>query len=127
MGDDNTKTSNLVKSVPNPTGKGGFQERPEDINRDGHWDPNMTFSYQYRKFNNMAVDEFKDWKDKNPQRTMVQELAWTAVFKARTEHKYLTEVANRTEGMPKQAIDMTQSGGIEIKFTEETNGTTDTT
>jgi hypothetical protein len=99
--------------IPNPTGRGGFREHPENRSPGGLWNPEMTFSFQYKKFNNMPVDDFKDWKERNPKRTMVQELAWGAVYKARTEHKYLQEISNRTEGMPKQATDIT-SGGEKI-------------
>lgn len=94
---------------PNPTGKGGFKDHPE-LRSPGVWNPEMTFSFQYMKFNSMSVEEFKDWKENHPERTMVQEIAWGAVFKARTEHKYLTEVTNRTEGMPRQSTDITSAG-----------------
>jgi len=116
----NDKTSNQVKKIPNPSGKGGFQERPEDINRDGHWNPEMVFSYQYKKFINMDIEIFKNWKEANPQRTMVQELAWGAVFKARTEHKYLQEVTNRTDGLVKQVIEnLSPTDNSVIKLLED--------
>jgi len=100
------KSSNLVRKLPNPTGKGGFQERPEDINRNGTWNPKMTFSHQYKRFLNMPVEEFRLWQKttKDTEKTMVEELAYIAVFKARTEFKERQEVTNRTEGMPKQEI-----------------------
>jgi len=101
---------NKPRKLPNPTGKGGFGDRPQDINRTGTWDPTMTFKYQYPYFNNMALDKFKDWIKSNPQRTVIQDIAWRAVAKARLEHKYLTEVANRTEGMPRQSTDLTSNG-----------------
>lgn len=105
-------TSNLDKKLPNPTGKGGFQERPEDINRNGTWNPKMTFGFQYRRFLNMPVDEFKKWQQETPEneRTVVEELAYTAVLKAKNVFKERQEIANRTEGMPKQSIDATSNG-----------------
>ena len=36
----------------NPTGKGGFGDHPENRNPGG-WNPDFTFSYQYRRFLNM--------------------------------------------------------------------------
>lgn len=95
----------------NPTGKGGFGDHPENRNPGG-WKPEYTFSYQYRRFMNMTVKEFKQWKDKtsDKEKTMVEELAYVAVLKARTEFKERQEITNRTEGMPKQSIDATSNG-----------------
>lgn len=109
MADNNTKdtiTTQPVKRVPNPTGKGGFGDHPENASPGG-WKPEYTFSYQYKRFLNMSVDEFKEWqtKTKDQEKTMVEELAYVAVFKARTEFKERQEVTNRTEGMPKQKIE----------------------
>jgi hypothetical protein len=97
------KTTQQV--IPNPTGKGGFGDHPENRNPGG-WKPEYTFSYQYKRFLNMPVDEFKEWQSKtsDKEKTMVEELAYIAVFKARTEFKERQEVTNRTEGMPKQEI-----------------------
>jgi hypothetical protein len=105
-------TSNQVNMNRNPTGKGGFGERPEDINRSGTWNPRMTFSFQCRRFMNMTVEEFKSWKEltADKDKTMVEELAYVAVLKARTEFRERQEVANRTEGMPKQSTDLTTNG-----------------
>jgi hypothetical protein len=47
------------------------------------------------------------WKENNPNRTVAQELAWNAAYKARTELKYLVEVTDRTEGKPTQTVNMT--------------------
>lgn len=60
----------------------------------------------------MSVDEFKEWqtKTKDKEKTMVEELAYVAVFKARTEFKERQEVTNRTEGMPQQKTDITTDG-----------------
>ena len=105
------QTSNLVKRVPNPTGKGGFQERPEDINRNGTWDPRLTFNHQYKRFLRMTVEEFTAWgkETDDTNRTNVEIIAWIAVGKARTDLKERQELANRTEGMPKQSLEIDQT------------------
>jgi hypothetical protein len=87
----------------------GFNVHPENQSPGG-WRPEYTFSYQYKRFMNMEVEKFKNWKDKNPDRTMVEEIAWNAVLKARGEYKYLQEVSNRAEGMPKQEV------GVQASF-----------
>lgn len=102
----------------NPTGKGGFRDHPENQSPGG-WKPDMSFSYQYKRFMNMDVEEFKNWKVKtaDKDKKMVEELAYVAVLKARGEFKYLTEVANRADGMPKQSTDIT-SGGDKLSKVE---------
>lgn len=100
----------MKQVIPNPTGKGGFGDHPENRGT-GTWNSEMTFSYQYKKFMNMEIEEFKKWKEKNPKRTMVQELAWNAVLSARNGNRSdRLEIANRTEGMPKQSTDLTSDG-----------------
>lgn len=118
MGDDNTKdlTSNQVKHIPNPTGKGGFKDHPEN-RADGKWDSKNTFSYQINRFKNMPVKEFLAWPETTPEdvRTMAEELAWKRVFESRKSLKDFKEVANRTEGMPKQSIEGKFDGlGIDV-------------
>lgn len=105
-------TSNQDNMNRNPTGKGGFQERPEDINRNGTWNPKMTFGFQYRRFLNMPVEEFKKWQKETPdeEKTVVEELAYIAVLRARNVFRERQEIANRTEGMPKQSLDATSNG-----------------
>lgn len=112
-------TTQQDKLVNNPTGKGGFGDHPENRNPGG-WKPEYTFSYQYKRFLNMDVKTFKEWKDKtsDKEKTMVEELAYVAVLKARSEFKERQEIANRTEGMPKQSNDLT-TNGEKIGITDE--------
>lgn len=97
--------------VINPTGKGGFQERPQDRSPGG-WKKEDSISYQYNLLQRLTVNGFKQWLTDNPddKRTMAQELAYQAVLKARKELNYLKEVTDRTEGKSPQAIDVTSGG-----------------
>ncbi len=121
MGDSDTKdlTSDLAKSNNknnNPDGKGGFGEHPEHRSN-GTWDSKNTFSYQISRFKNMNVTEFLAWPTKTPEaeRTMAEELAWKRVFESRKSLKDFKEIANRTEGMPKQSIEGKFDGlGIDV-------------
>lgn len=109
--DTQNMTSGQVSMNRNPTGKGGLAEHPENISPGGLWNPKMTFSFQYKRFLNMPVEEFKAWKDKtsDKDKTMVEELAYVAVLKARTEFKERQEITNRTEGMPRQTISVSEN------------------
>lgn len=103
----NETTTDQVKHIPNPTGKGGFGDNPQNRNN-GTWDSTQSISFQYNKLIRMTVEEIKTWLTDNPDdvRTMAQELAYNAVLKARKELKYLTEVTDRTEGRAKQSLDV---------------------
>ena len=103
-----------TKQVPNPTGKGGFGEHPENRS-DGRWDKRNSFSYWMNYFKAMTVKEFTDYKNTNPEdkRTVAETLAYTRVFKAREELREFEVVANRTEGMPKQSLDLGLDESIE--------------
>ena len=92
----------------NPTGKGGFGDHPENRS-DGRWNPRMTFSFQYRRFMNMTVEEFKSWKDltADKDKTMVEELAYATVLKARSDIRDRQEITDRIEGKsPKLLLSM---------------------
>ena len=123
-------TSDLVKKVPNPEGKGGFQERPQDINRSGTWNPTMVFSFQYRRFLGMAKDEFDNWIENNPERTVVEDAAWSAVKEAKTSLGNRVEITDRTEGKSPQTVVV--DGGffskekLKVEVVDEQRNTTET-
>lgn len=104
-------TSKQVKKVPNPTGKGGFQERPQDRSK-GHWDSTMVFSYQYRRFMNMSYKELAEWLAKpDDEKKVVEDLAYQAVRRSKASLADVREITDRTEGKAPQAIDLTSSDG----------------
>jgi hypothetical protein len=88
---------------PNPTGKGGFKEHPENQSPGG-WDKNNTFSYWMNYFKSITIPEFREYKDKHQDMTMSALAAYARVGKMIEELKEFQEVANRTEGMPRQII-----------------------
>lgn len=104
MGTDNSKdklTSKQVNMNRNPTGKGGFQERPQDRS-DGRWSKDNSFSYWMNFFKAMNAEEFKNFEKNISEKdvSVAQSLAYARVFKARTDLREFECVANRTEGMP---------------------------
>ena len=120
-----------TQQVPNPTGKGGFGDHPENRNPGG-WKPEYTFSYQYRRFMNMTVEEFKAWKDltADKDKTMVEELAYVAVLKARSDIRDRQEITDRTEGKAPQTVIV--DGGffskekLKVEVVDEQRNTTET-
>jgi hypothetical protein len=120
-----TETTNQVKRIPNPTGKGGFQEHPE-LRSNGRWSKENSFSYWMNYFKSLSILEFREYEKTKPedQRTVAESLAYARVFKARSELKEFQEVANRTEGLPKQSIQHSVDENItqlEIKIIKNKN------
>lgn len=101
------ETTKQVKKVPNPTGKGGFQERPEDRSN-GHWRKEDSISYQYNMLMRLDFDELKTFKPKS----VAQKIALQRVMTAITNEGLhdTKEITDRTEGRAPQAIDITTGG-----------------
>ena len=93
------------KKAPNPTGKGGFGDNPQNQNPGG-WDKTKSISYQMNFFLRMTVDEIKKWEKDNPtkNRTMAQIIALNSVKKSFVELEYQKETTDRTEGKATQKV-----------------------
>lgn len=91
----------------NPTGKGGFQERPNDRN-DGRWNKDDSISYQYNKLLRMAPSEL----DEFTPTTNAQAIAKTRILGARGDNGLLDtkEITDRVEGKAPQSVDVTTQG-----------------
>lgn len=110
----NNQTTNQAKDMNrNPTGRGGFKDNPQNRSNGG-WKKEMVFSYQYRRFMNMTIEELQNYaltpKDK---RTVVEDLAYNAVVRAKNSLADVKEITDRTEGKPQQSVDVT-SGDMPI-------------
>lgn len=121
---NNTTTGQVAKipatEDPNRNDKGqfvkghkpktSFADRPQDRSN-GHWDSRKTLSFQYKKFMNMSVEDFKKWGQEVPQseRTMAEEIAYARVNEARGSAKRglktTIEITDRTEGKATQYIE----------------------
>lgn len=101
----------VTKKNPNPTGKGGFQDHPENRS-DGHWVKGQTFRYWFDFFKEMTIDGLKQWMKDNPtgKRLVIADLALIRVTNARTDLKEFQEVADRSEGKVPQTI--VHEGGL---------------
>ena len=114
--------------IPNPTGKGGFGENPQNRNS-GMWKKEDSIGYQYNKLLRLTLQEFEEWVKENPKkvRTMAQDIAYKAVMNARDDLNYLKEVTDRTEGKPRQQTDLTSGGNtinpLLVKFIGEEDDT----
>ena len=93
------------KNVPNPTGKGGFGDNPQNRNPGG-WKPETTISYQYRRFLAMQLPELLEWEKTIPkeERTAAMDIAYAQVIASRRSLPHVKEITDRTEGKAPQYI-----------------------
>lgn len=86
--------------IPNPTGKGGFKERPQDIHN-GAWKKEDTFRWKMEQLMKMSEKELRE-VEKDPNYSMlerrfagfVMEENWTGV----------QQMINQVYGIPKQTM-----------------------
>ncbi len=110
------KTSNQVHKAPNPTGKGGFQERPQDRNP-GHWKSEDSISFQYNKLIRLPFAELASYEPE----TVAQKIALQRIKAAITGEGLndTKEITDRTEGKALQVTDVTSGGEkLESGFAE---------
>lgn len=100
---------------PNPNGKGGFGDNPQNQSPGG-WKKENTISYQYSRFINMTPNQLKDFaKLPDDEKTMAMVLAFNRVLAANKSLPDMKEITDRTEGKSKESVDLT-SGGEAIVF-----------
>lgn len=99
---DKESTTEQVPTPPNPTGKGGFGDNPQNRNPGG-WDKSQSISYQYNRIGRMSDEEFAEFEPEN----QFQKIAYARVKSARDEKFGLAdtkEITDRTEGKAPQYI-----------------------
>ena len=88
----------------NPDGKGGFAEHPENINAGGRPKNQERYGYWLDYFKDLSIEDFKKYRSEHSDMSMAALGAYARITKTIDELKEFQEVANRTEGMPKQTI-----------------------
>jgi hypothetical protein len=101
------KTRDQVITPPNPTGKGGFGDHPENRNK-GTWNSEDSISFQYNKLMRMSPDELAEFVPV----TVAQEIALARIKQAKKDTGLMDtkEITDRTEGKAPQNIDVTSGG-----------------
>ena len=105
---NNKKTTQQVTTPPNPTGKGGFGDHPENRNPGG-WNKEESISYQYNRLMRLSPEEFSSFKPA----TIAQQIALQRIKTAITNVGLLDtkEITDRTEGKAPQKLDISNPDG----------------
>ena len=96
----------ITGGVLNPTGKGGFQERPEDR---GSWTKDTSPTRWIREFSKLTISEINE-RAKDPTLTMEQRIAIKHVLNAYKAPHVTTAYIDRHDGKARQSTDVTVTG-----------------
>lgn len=101
----------MTKKAPNPTGKGGFIDNPQNRSK-GYWKSEDSISFQYKRFLKMSITEIEEWSKNTPKdiRTTAMDIAYSQIIASRDSLKHTIEITDRTEGRAKQSVDVTSDG-----------------
>jgi hypothetical protein len=115
---------NTTDQVPNPTGKGGFGDHPENRNPGG-WKKEDTPRFKLEKMMNMSYKQLQEIAVDEDAALFERKLAKCI---ADGDWKTIREMIAEVYGTPKSSVDLT-SGGKELKQTlvQFIDGTTNNT
>lgn len=96
----------IVSGACNPTGKGGFQDRPQDR---GSWTKDTSPTRWIREFSKLTTEEFNE-RIKDPDLTMVQKIAIRHIINASKDPKVAADYIDRLDGKARQSTDVSVTG-----------------
>lgn len=96
----------IVSGANNPTGKGGFQDRPQDR---GSWTKDTSPTRWIREFSKLTAEEFAE-RIKDPSLTMVQKIAIKHILNASKDPKVAADYIDRLDGKARQSTDVSVTG-----------------
>lgn len=92
-------------AILNPTGKGGFGDNPENRS-DGRWSKDTSITYWYNAILRMTDDEYDNFIPTTRAQRLAMRRIESALGTDELALKNTKEITDRTEGKPKQDIDM---------------------
>lgn len=108
------KTTDQDRKVPNPTGKGGFGDNPQNRNPGG-WRKQDTPRFKLEKMMNLSMKDLEEIVRDEDAPLFERKLAKAIV---EDDWKTYREMMHEVYGTPKQSVDVT-SGGEKIKTVVE--------
>lgn len=99
-------TDQVSKKAPNPTGKGGFGDNPQNRNPGG-WSKRDTLRFKIEEASYLDDDELQAIIDDPKEATLLRKFA-EATLKA--DWKMIKEITEMLYGKPKESVDLTTQG-----------------
>lgn len=96
----------IISGKLNPSGKGGFQDRPQDR---GSWTKDTSPTRWIREFSKLTAEEFNE-KMKDPSLTMVQKIAIKHILNASKDPRVAADYIDRLDGKARQSTDVSVTG-----------------
>lgn len=101
------KTTDQVRKVPNPTGKGGFGDNPENRNPGG-WKKTDTLRFKIEKASELDRLELQDIVNDESESMLLRKFA-EATLKA--DWRMIKEITEMLYGKPKETVDISNPDG----------------
>ena len=99
-------TTDQVRTPPNPTGKGGFGDNPENRNPGG-WKKDATARYKLEQIIQMSDEELQGLIDNEEAAAFDKRLAHAV---KNGQWRELEGMINQVYGKPKESVDLTTKG-----------------
>lgn len=115
----NTQAKSQRGGNRNPTGKGGFQERPEDRGR-GFWKKEDTPRFKLEQMMKLDEDELRKIAEDKKAPYFERKLA-VAIRKG--EWREIKEMIEQVYGKPKESVDVTTGGEPMTALVQFVDGT----
>ena len=99
-------TDQVSKKAPNPTGKGGFGDNPQNRNPGG-WKKTDSLRYKIEQASYLDAEELQAIIDDPKEATLLRRFA-EATLKA--DWRMIKEITEMLYGKPKESVDVTTGG-----------------
>lgn len=109
------KTTDQVRKAPNPTGKGGFGDNPQNRNPGG-WKKEDTPRYKLEQMMKLSTAELQEIVDEPLYPAFEQKLAKAIID---GQWREIKEMIQEVYGKPQESVDVTSKGeqvGAVISF-----------
>ena len=125
MAQKQSKTTDQVKTTPNPTGKGGFKDNPQNRNPGG-WCKEDTPRYKLEQMMKLPAEELKKVAEDSTAPLFEQKLA---IAIKNGQWREIKEMIQEVYGKPNENIDLTSGGDklspLMVQFVDGNSRNTD--
>lgn len=101
-----TTTDQVSKKAPNPTGKGGFGDNPQNRNPGG-WKKTDSLRFKIEQASYLDNDELQAIVDDQQEATLLRKFAEATLD---ADWKMIKEITEMLYGKPKESVDVTTQG-----------------